>query len=413
MSNNNLFYPLRKIIIIVVIVSFVIGGITGGVAGIILSNLYKAAPDWWGTGAAEKDQEEKVITLEEESAAIEAVKRVSPSVVSIIITKDLSKIYNFTGPNLFPFDDFFEFGFPENIPSPETPEGKREIGGGTGFIISADGLILTNKHVVADEEASYTVLTSGGERYEARVLSEDFLNDIAILKIDARDLPVAEFGDSDKLEIGQTVIAIGNALAEYRNTVTKGVVSGIGRTVAAGDGFGLSEVIEGAIQTDAAINPGNSGGPLINLSGQVIGINTAINRAGQLVGFAIPINSAKPAVESVKEYGRIVRPFLGVRYVLINEQIAKANNLEVNYGALIARGRTDTDLAVVPGSPADKAGLVENNIILEINGQKIDEKNNLARSIAKYRPGDEIGLKIYHKGEEKMVKVELVEYSEE
>lgn len=415
MSNKKLFYPLYKIIIIVIIISFIVGGITGGVAGVILGNLYKTLPHWLSFGQNTVEEENsQLITIEEESATIEAVKKVSPLVVSIVITKDLSKVYNLTGPNIFPFDDFFDFGFPSDYSLPETPkEGEREIGGGTGFIISADGLILTNKHVVSDDEASYTVITNNGERYEAEVLSEDFFNDIAILKIDAVDLPVAEFGDSDNLEIGQTVIAIGNTLAEYKNTVTKGVVSGVGRTITAGTGLGTNEIIEGAIQTDAAINPGNSGGPLINLAGQVIGVNTAINRSGQLVGFAIPINTAKSAIESVRKHGRIVRPFLGVRYILLNEQISKANNLDVDYGALIIRGKNITDLAVIPGSPADKAGLVENDIILEIGGQKINEKNNLARAIAKYQPSDEIDLKIYHKGEEKLVKVELAEYQKE
>ncbi|MDD5043537.1 MAG: trypsin-like peptidase domain-containing protein [Patescibacteria group bacterium] len=419
------FYSFKKIIVVAILVSLVVGGITGGVAGVILGSLAKTAPEWLsGFGLELKNngddsikEKNKIVTVEEESATIDAVKKVSPSVVSIVITKDLSKIYNLTGPNIFPFDDFFEFGFPSNNNGTDSGDGnsdveKTEVGGGTGFIISADGLILTNKHVVSDNEASYTVITSGGERYEAKVLSEDFLNDIAILKIDAKNLPVVEFGNSDDLEIGQTVIAIGNTLAEYRNTVTKGVISGIDRKVTAGDGLGQSEVIEGAIQTDAAINPGNSGGPLINLSGQVIGVNTAINRSGQLVGFAIPINSVKPAIESVKTYGKIIRPFLGVRYVLLNEQIAKANNLSVDYGALIIRGRNTTDLAIIPGSPADKAGLVENDIILEINGQKIDAETNLARQIVKYQPGEEVEMKIYNKGEEKIVKVKLEEYKE-
>jgi serine protease Do len=232
------------------------------------------------------------------------------------------------------------------------------------------------------------------------------------LKIEATGLPTVELGDSDKIELGQTVIAIGNSLGEYQNTVTKGVVSGLGRKVVAGDSQGGSEVIEGAFQTDAAINPGNSGGPLINLAGQVIAINTAMNQGGQLIGFAIPINVAKQDIESVETSGKIVRPWLGVRYVLINDEIAKANHLEKNYGALIARGQQATDLAVVPASPADKAGLVENDIILEMNGQKIDEEHPLAKEIAKFKPGDEVTLKILRKGAEKDVKVTLGEYKD-
>lgn len=365
----------------------------------------------------QNENKTNTIIVKEESATIDAVKKVSPTVVSIIISKELSQ-YNTNSSS--PFDEFF-FGSPfGNIapPSAGNPDSgsnkgeskKTQVGGGTGFIISQDGLILTNKHVVSDESAEYSVITNGGKEYFAKILATDFLNDLAVVKIEAKNLPVVEFGDSDSLELGQTVIAIGNSLGEYKNTVTKGVVSGIGRRIEAGDGRGMSEIIDGAIQTDAAINPGNSGGPLINLLGQVIGINTAVNSEGQLVGFAIPINQAKRAVESVKKNGKIVRPFLGVRYVLVNDQIAKENSLKVNYGALIVRGDKNTDLAVVPGSPADKADLAENDIILEVDGVKIEGDDNLAKVLGNYQPGDEIGLKVSHKGEEKTVKVTLEEY---
>ena len=188
-------------------------------------------------------------------------------------------------------------------------------------------------------------------------------------------------------------------------------MSGIGRTIVAGGASG-SERLEGVIQTDAAINPGNSGGPLVNLAGQVVGINTAIDRQGQLIGFAIPINTAKKVIESVEKHGRIVRPYLGVRYIMLNKQIAEDNNLDVDYGALIVRGEKRTELAVIPGSPADKAGLVENDIILEVNGVKVDENNSLAKLIQQYNVGDVITLKIWHKGEEKEVQVKLGEYKE-
>jgi serine protease Do len=174
-----------------------------------------------------------------------------------------------------------------------------------------------------------------------------------------------------------------------------------------------SELIEGAIQTDAAINPGNSGGPLLNLEGQVVGVNTAVSNEGQLIGFAQPINEAKRVIDSVKKFGKIVRPYVGVRYVLINEHIKTANQLSVDYGALITRGESRTDLAIMPGSPADKAGLEENDIILEINGQKIDRDHSLARLIAQRAPGDEVTLKVLSKGQEKEVKVKLEEYKEQ
>ncbi|NQT49403.1 trypsin-like peptidase domain-containing protein, partial [Candidatus Kuenenbacteria bacterium] len=279
----------------------------------------------------------------------------------------------------------------------------------TGFVIDADGLILTNKHVVADDKAEYSVIFNDGTKYTAEVLGRDTINDIAILKIQANDLPVVELGDSDQLEIGQTVIAIGNALSEYTNTVTKGVVSGINRSLVAGDGIGGSEYIEGAIQTDAAINPGNSGGPLLNLAGQVIGINTAVNWQGQSIGFAISINQAKTVIESVKEFGKIVRPWLGVRYIHLNSEIAEKNNIKYDYGALIVKGETVNDLAVVIDSPAFKAGLVENDIILQVNEQKLDQDRTLVNELIKFKPGDEVELKVYHAGEEQTVKVVLEE----
>jgi serine protease Do len=401
-------------IILVAVLSLVIGGISGGVAGGL--GLKYLMP-WFKTNILKNQSEavssEKLEIKEEESATIDAVKSVSPSVVSIIISKDISKIQN--NSINFPFGDFFNFGFPDSgsTTKPDTNSNQapqtQEIGGGTGFIISEEGLILTNKHVVSDTEADYTVITSNGTKYPAKVLATDTVNDIGIVKIEAKGLKPVELGDSDKLQIGQTVIAIGNTLSEYRNTVTKGVVSGLSRRVMAGNSDGFSETIEEAIQTDAAINPGNSGGPLINLAGQVIGVNTAVSQEGQLIGFAIPINIVKQAIESVKTVGRIVRPFLGIRYVLITKDIADANNLKVDYGALVLRGTNQTDLAVIPGSPADKAGIVENDIVLEINSQKIDQDHSLANLVAKFKPGDEIELKILHKGEEKTVKVKLEE----
>jgi len=386
-------------------------GVIGGAFGMGFLSPYISKTSW-GQQLLEQTTSNITISVEEESQTIEVVEKAAPSVVSIVITKELDNFYNATGP-FDMFDDFFGFSFPfgqpQAQPRQDEPKIKQKIGGGTGFIISEDGMILTNKHVVSDEAAEYTVILNDGSEYEAQVLGRDFSNDIAVIKIETNDLPVVELGDSDNLKIGQTVIAIGNALAEYSNTVTKGVISGINRDITAGDGQGRSEAIQEAIQTDAAINPGNSGGPLLNLQGEVIAINTAMSQGGQLVGFAIPINSAKRVIESVKEHGRIVTPWLGVRYVQLNEKIAKDNNLDYDYGALIVRGEARTDLAVVPGSPADKAGLIENDIILEINGQKIDDDHMLGKELAKYSPGDEIELKIFHKGEEKEVKVTLEE----
>jgi serine protease Do len=400
------------IIVLTIIFSTLTGGVMGFLAGVyspqIVSQIKnpvikKLLPQI----TINQPINTQTLQIIEDSATVTAVEKVTPAVVSIVVTKDLSAIYQ----NQFPFNDFW-FGWPFNFNLPPAPQGKQEVGGGTGFVIdAAKGLIATNRHVVDDSEAEYSIITNDGDRYDAKVFARDPFNDLAILQVAAKDLVAVELGDSDTLAIGQTVIAIGNALGEYSNTVTRGVVSGIGRTIVAGGASG-SERLEGIIQTDAAINPGNSGGPLINLAGQVIGINTAIDRQGQLVGFAIPINSVKKVISSVEEHGRIVRPYLGVRYIIINDKIAQQNNLSVYYGALILRGETRSDLAVVPGSPADKANLRENDIILEVDGQIINEDNSLAKLIQKYLPGDNIRLKVWSQGEEEDINVTLGEYQE-
>ena len=346
---------------------------------------------------------------EEEDATISVVRKVAPAVVSIAVYKTITP--QNTGP-LFPSELFREFGFEIEAPQVEQGPGqpqRRRVGGGSGFIITADGLVATNKHVVIDTEAEYVVIDADGKSYPAAVLARDPFIDFAILKIDAQDLPTVTLGNADKLRIGETVIAIGNALSEFSNTITKGVVSGINRRVTAG-GSGIgTEVIEEAIQTDAAINPGNSGGPLINLRGEVVGVNTAVSRAGQLLGFAIPVNQIKPVIASVKEHGRIIRPWIGVRYLILNKDIAAENNFPVDYGALLVRGGQPAQAAVVPGSPADKSGLKENDIILEIDGVKITEEVSLARQIQKRKVGDGVTLKVLSQGQEREVKVVLEE----
>lgn len=400
---------IKRALLTTIIVSLILGGLVGATAGALFAGWSAGVVSGWVNGGDAdnngnngKNAEEK--TIVEDSASVQVVERASPAVVSIVISQDLSKIYNQTGP-LSPFDDFF-FSFPDTPP----PSGKQEIGGGTGFIATTDGMIVTNRHVVESEDAEYTVILNDGRQYVAQVLARDTLNDLAIIKINEDNLPTLDLGDSDQIKIGQTVIAIGNSLGEFSNTVTKGVISGINRRVVASDNSGSSEVIEEAIQTDAAINPGNSGGPLLDLFSKVIGVNTAVSREGQLIGFAIPINEVKSIIESVQKNGKIVRPFLGVRYILLNEQIAKANSIkDITSGALIVRGDKVTDLAVVPGSPANKAGLVENDIILEVNGEEITQDRSLARILNQYNVGDAVSLKVYHNGNTKEVKVELAE----
>lgn len=347
-----------------------------------------------------------------EEAVVKAVEIASPAVVSIVISKDVPIIEQCPSnpfSDLPPeFQDFFGFpggGFQFYQPCQKGVE-KKEIGGGTGFIISNDGLILTNKHVASDKKASYTVLTNDGKKYEAEILAQDPAMDIAVVKIKASNLPVLKLGNSDSVKLGQTAIAIGNALGEFRNTVSVGVISGLARTITASGG-GQTETIEGVLQTDSAINQGNSGGPLLNLKGEVIGVNTAMVSGAQNIGFAIPINKTKRAIESVRKSGRIITPFLGVRYILISPELAEKEELSVDYGVLVRGGQDGP--AVVKKSPAEKAGILAEDIILEINGKKINQNNSLASMIQDYNVGDTISLKILRNGKEIEIKVKLEE----
>jgi len=342
-------------------------------------------------------------------SVVDAVRRIEPAVVSIVATKDVPKVSQIPLNNMFG-DDFFKqfFGVPQ-VPQGSTGTEKRKVGGGTGFFITSDGLLLTNKHVVADEGADYSVLLNNGKELPAKVLARDSVNDLAIIKVDGSNFATVVFGDSNRLELGETVVAIGNALGEFRNTVSVGVISGLSRSITASGSPLGAEQLSGVIQTDTAINSGNSGGPLINLRGEVIGVNTAVSTQGQNIGFAIPSNEVKQVVESVKKFGRIVRPYLGVRYVLVDDAIAKDNNLPVSYGALVIHGERSTDLAVSPGSPADKAGIKENDIILKIGDEKISVDNPLVKIITKYNVNDKVTLTVLHQGEEKEVQVTLIE----
>ena len=343
-----------------------------------------------------------------EKAVINSVKKVSDSVVSIIISKDLPVIeqrYYDPFSDLPPeFRQFFE---PFKISQPQI-KGKRkqEIGGGSGFIISSDGLVLTNKHVVMDKSADYTVLTNDGEKYKAKIVAVHPTLDVAVLRIKPRKkLKPVELGNSDDLQLGQTVIAIGNALGEFRNTVSKGIVSGLRRNITA-SGESMVEEIKGVIQTDAAINKGNSGGPLIDLDGKVVGVNVAMASGAQSIGFAIPINQVKSVISSVKTRGKIVIPFLGVRYININKEFAKKEKLSVNYGALLRGDKNGP--AIIPGSAAEKAGLRAEDIILEVNGEKLD-KHTLSELISKYKPGQVITLKVLRKKQTLYVRAKLGE----
>lgn len=248
-----------------------------------------------------KPEEKYVSKIDYERAIIDVVRDASPSVVSIVISKNVP-VYEQQFIN--PFDDIpgftspFQFQIPRNV---QKGTKYQEVGAGSGFIVSEDGLILTNKHVVLDKKADYTVITSNGKKYSAKVLALDPVQDLAIIKIQAsliipeqvEKFPTIKLGDSNNIQIGQGAIAIGNSLGEFRNTVSVGIISGLGRTISASDKQGFSETLEDVIQTDAAINRGNSGGPLLNLKGEVIGVNVAMAQGAESVGFAIPINIAK------------------------------------------------------------------------------------------------------------------------
>ena len=326
-----------------VLISF--GFLTGERPAEVVARIIEQAPG----GSAIRQIAERAIDQDEPVVAV--VKRASPSVVSIVATKDVPIVERyfinpFEGDPLF--GQFFgrEFGVPQ-FRQRGTEE--RQVGAGSGFIVSADGLILTNKHVVADAAADYTVFLNDGTKLPAKVLARDPVQDLAVVKVERTGLPPVTLGDSDQVEVGQTVVAIGNALGEFRNTVSVGVISGLQRTVTASGPQGGPEELAELIQTDAAINPGNSGGPLLNLRGEVIGINTAMAQGAENVGFAYLINKAKRDIESVKTSGRIIYPFLGVRYVMVTADVVSREKLPVDYGAYVVGDERDPAVAAGGG----------------------------------------------------------------
>jgi serine protease Do len=268
------------------------------------------------------------------------------------------------------------------------------VSNGTGFVVDSNGIILTNRHVVADDKVKYRVYFTDGRRYDATIASRDQLFDVAIVKINDVNLPALTLGNSDNVKIGQTSIAIGNSLGRYPNTVTRGVISGLGRSMTASGEGGTFESLDDLIQTDADINRGNSGGPLLNSRGEVIGINTAIDTLGRGLGFAVPINAANKSLTTYKKFGRVVRPYLGLRYVTITPDIQDVRKLRYDYGALVTAGDPPTGIVIVPDSPAAKAGIKEGDIILSINSKLIRGPDSLIKIIQTYNVGDTIRLKI-------------------
>jgi len=341
------------------------------------------------------------------SPIVEIAKKVCPAVITVIVSKDLPKVEDFYS---------FPYGGKEYImPMPEK-DGKvnlktetTQIGGGSGFIISKDGYVLTSNHVVSDTSADYTVIVDPTHKYPAKVLSRNPINDTAVLKIEGKDFPFIALGDSNKIQLGEEVVAVGNALGEFNDTLSAGIISGLSRYISASGGLDHQiQNLRGLVQTDAAINPGNSGGPLVNMEGQVIAINTAMIMGAQNIGFAIPINYAKKDLDEVRKFGKIMVPFLGVKYVLLSKEMSQANKLPVEDGALVVREALG-EPPVIKGSAADKAGIKEFDIILECNDQKITITNPLAEIMQKCPIGEETIFKILRDGKEIILKAMLSE----
>ncbi len=284
-------------------------------------------------------------------------------------------------------------------------------GAGTGVILTEDGLILTNKHVVPEGVTSVSVILSDGTQYEdVEVIDRDPFTDVAFIQIkDVSGLTPAKLGDSNEVKVGDKAIAIGNALGQYANTVTSGIISGLGRPVIAGDGSGFDS-LNNLFQTDASINPGNSGGPLVNINGEVIGLNTAVAGNAENIGFAIPINDIKSAISSVEQEGRIIKPYLGVRYISLTSDVAKALDLSVERGAYLF---ASSGPAVIPGSPADEAGLQEEDVIVKVDGQEVDERNTLSTLLGQQNVGDEVTLEVQRVNETLNIVATLAEAPDE
>ncbi|MGH7218106.1 MAG: trypsin-like peptidase domain-containing protein [Candidatus Microsaccharimonas sp.] len=325
-------------------------------------------------GNAAVSDEERTITA--------VVDKVGPSVVSIVTETQSNSIYRSTSGSA----------------------------AGTGIIISKDGYIMTNNHVL-ENARTVSVVDSNGELYEdATIVGRDPLNDIAFIKVDGKsDFTAAELGDSSSIRTGQQIVAIGNALGQYNNTVTSGIVSGTGRPVTAGTDSGATETLTDLIQTDASINPGNSGGPLVNMAGQVIGINTAIVEDANGIGFAIPVNATKGILKGVLETGSVTRAYLGVNYLTITPDVAREFDLSVTSGAYVYASQGNP---VVSGSPADKASLKKGDVITKVNSKTIGKQGGLSSLLGEYQAGDKITLTILRDGKEQTTSLTLGTYKD-
>lgn len=378
---------IRKKILTVVIV--VVVGMLSGISGAAIYSVL--------AGKGNTTINTTSVTSTESQAIEAAVKKISPSVVSIVASGTSTEVRSSA-------DDGWFFGN-DNQQSYETQSA------GTGVIISRDGYIITNKHILSDNVTSVSVVLTDGTEYEnVSVVGRDPLNDIAFLKIpNVNNLTPAELGDSTSLAVGTKVIAIGNALGEYQNSVTSGIVSATGRTITASIDDDTTETLTNLFQTDAAINAGNSGGPLVTLDGKVVGINTAIVEDAQGIGFSIPISEASGVITSVLQDGKVERAYLGVNHITLNKSIAKKYNLPVSEGAYV---HNDRGSAIISGSPADEAGIKDGDIITKIDDQELNSSALLTSIISTKQPNDEVTITILRNEKLIILTVKLAEYTE-
>ncbi|MBI2507310.1 MAG: trypsin-like peptidase domain-containing protein [Candidatus Niyogibacteria bacterium] len=408
-----------QLVLLVLLVSF----ITSLVTGIVSVTLVNQAPapitqtinrviEKVIDNKSDNQKQNPDFIITSEDLITKLVADTLPAVVSVIASKDVPVIERYFI-NPFENDDFFRRFFSGETPQILVPQyrqkgtQRQQVSAGSGFFVAEDGFLVTNRHVVEDKDAEYTVLMNDGRKMKAAVIARDPVQDIAILKIDGSGFSFVPLGNSDNLRIGQSVVAIGNALGELQNTVSVGVIAGLSRTIVASGSASGPEVLQEVIQTDAAINPGNSGGPLLDLAGRAIGVNTAVASEAQSIGFALPINSAKKAVADARESGKITYAYLGVHYLSITSQVKEEKKLSVDYGALLVADSGQP--AVIKESPAEKAGLKEGDIILEFGGVKINKDNGLAKLISQRRVGEKVELKVLRNAEELKIEAELVE----
>ncbi len=366
-------HPRRYLFIFGTILGVILVSIT--LTSIVILNIDKIQ-NFLGITQQTANNGNPIVVSQEESNTINIVKNATPGVVSIAVSQvSLSQ-------------DKGIINTDSNI--------------GTGFVVDANGWIITNQHVVSSTTAAYKVVTSDGKQYDVTEIARDDANDIAILRIDAKDLKVLELGDSDNLVAGQDVIAIGTPLGEYSGSVTKGIISGLNRTVTtSASWFGATQkTYEGVLQTDAAVNPGNSGGPLLNSEGKVIGVNFATTSGAENISFALPINKVKERIEEYRTYGKFIEPYMGVTYQMISEYLALYySNTNVVPGALIQ--------SLDVNGPAYKAGIQKGDIVTELGGEKVT--SSLSVYIQKHKVGDKVEVKVNRAGSEKVFEVTLAE----